>query len=70
MLGSLPFFEPNNGVFKVLVGLEKAAIINIRIIDMISHEVIPTKLTPSTYFTIPFNTSASWRILPDHTRNR
>lgn len=50
--------NPNNGVFKVLVGLEKTAIINIRIIDMISHEVYPaTKLTPSTYFTIPFNTS-------------
>ncbi|PRB04098.1 hypothetical protein CQ046_07685 [Chryseobacterium sp. MYb7] len=50
--------NPNNGVFKVLVGLEKAAIINIRIIDMISHEVYPaTKLTPSTYFTVPFNTS-------------
>ncbi|BFO65401.1 SprB repeat-containing protein [Chryseobacterium sp. KCF3-3] len=50
--------NPNNGLFKVLVGLEKAAIINIRIIDMISHEVYPaTKLTPSTYFTVPFNTS-------------
>ena len=50
--------NPNNGVFKVLIGLEKAAIINIRIIDMISHEVYPaTKLTPSTYFTVPFNTS-------------
>ncbi|MBB6329226.1 hypothetical protein HNP24_000176 [Chryseobacterium sediminis] len=50
--------NPNNGVFKVLVGLEKAAIINIRIIDLISHEVYPaTKLTPSTYFTVPFNTS-------------
>lgn len=50
--------NPNNGVFKVLVGLEKEAIINVRIVDMISHEVYPaTKMTPSTYFAIPFNTS-------------
>lgn len=50
--------NPNNGVFSILVGLDKAAIINVRIIDMISHEAYPAvKKTPSTYFTIPYNTS-------------
>ncbi|WP_326983259.1 hypothetical protein VUJ46_01555 [Chryseobacterium sp. MYb264] len=50
--------NPNNGVFQVLVGLDKASIINVRIIDMISHEAYPpVKMTPSTYFTIPYNTS-------------
>jgi len=50
--------NPNNGVFKVLVGLEKAATINVRIVDMISHEAHPAvKMTPSTFFTIPYSTS-------------
>ncbi len=50
--------NPNNGVFKILVGLDKAAIVNVRIIDMVSHEAYPAvKMTPSTYFTIPYNTS-------------
>lgn len=50
--------NPNNGVFKVLVGLEKPAIINVRIVDMISHEAHPAvKMTPSTFFTIPYSTS-------------
>jgi len=50
--------NPNKGVFKILVGLDKAAIINVRIIDMVSHEAYPAvKMTPSTYFTIPYNTS-------------
>lgn len=50
--------NPNTGVFSILVGLEKAAIINVRIIDMVSHEAYPAvKKTPSTYFTIPYNTS-------------
>ncbi|RLJ33280.1 putative secreted protein (Por secretion system target) [Chryseobacterium sp. 7] len=50
--------NPNNGIFSILVGLDKAAIINVRIIDMVSHEAYPAvKKTPSTYFTIPYNTS-------------
>nr|WP_315033178.1 T9SS type A sorting domain-containing protein [uncultured Chryseobacterium sp.] len=50
--------NPNNGVFKVLVGLEKEAPVNVRIVDMVSHEVQPAaKLPSSTFFTIPFNTS-------------
>lgn len=52
--------NPNNGVFKVLVGLEKEQPIKIRVIDMLSHEVFPTVLQPkATYFAVPFNTSLS-----------
>lgn len=50
--------NPNNGIFKLLVGLEKEAVINVRIVDMLSHEAYPAvKMPPSTYFTMPYNTS-------------
>jgi hypothetical protein len=52
--------NPNNGVFKVLIGLEKEQPIKIKIIDMLSHEVFPAVLQPkATYFAVPFNTALS-----------
>lgn len=50
--------NPNNGVFKVLVGLGKESPMKIRIIDMVSHEVFPAVTQPkAAYFVVPFNTS-------------
>ncbi|MBP2617879.1 SprB repeat-containing protein [Chryseobacterium jejuense] len=50
--------NPNKGVFKVLVGLDIAAPIKVRIVDMVSHEAYPAVDMPSsTYFTIPYSTS-------------
>lgn len=50
--------NPNNGVFKVLVGLGIEKPIKIRIMDMVSHEVLPAVNQPkAAYFAIPFNTT-------------
>ncbi len=50
--------NPNNGVFKVLVGLGVQNSIKIRIMDMVSHEVLPAVIQPkAAYFAVPFNTS-------------
>lgn len=50
--------NPNDGVFNVLVGLEKENPIKIRIIDMVSHEVFPAVTqTKSTDFVVPFGTA-------------
>lgn len=50
--------NPNNGVFKVLVGLGVQSPIKIRIMDMVSHEAYPAVIQPqATYFAVPFNTS-------------
>lgn len=50
--------NPNNGVFKVLVGLGIEKPIKIRILDMVSHEVFPAVSQPkATYFVVPFNTT-------------
>lgn len=50
--------NPNNGVFKVLVGLGVQNSIKIRIVDMVSHEAYPAVTQPkAAYFVVPFNTS-------------
>ncbi|AZA74935.1 T9SS type A sorting domain-containing protein [Chryseobacterium indoltheticum] len=50
--------NPNNGVFKILVGLGTENSIKIRIMDMVSHEVFPAVMQPkAAYFVVPFNTS-------------
>ncbi|RXM53209.1 MULTISPECIES: SprB repeat-containing protein [unclassified Chryseobacterium] len=50
--------NPNKGVFKVLVGLDIAAPVKVRIVDMMSHEAYPAVEMPSsTFFTIPYSTS-------------
>jgi plastocyanin len=50
--------NPNNGVFKVLVGLGTESPIKIRIMDMVSHEAYPAVTQPkAAYFVVPFNTS-------------
>lgn len=48
--------NPNNGIFKILIKLAKENIINLRIIDMISHQVFPSITRPkSVNFEIPFS---------------
>lgn len=50
--------NPNNGVFKVLVGLSEEKPIKIKIIDMVSHEAYPAVTQPkAAYFAVPYNTS-------------
>ncbi|MCY0976640.1 SprB repeat-containing protein [Chryseobacterium wangxinyae] len=50
--------NPNNGIFKVLVGLGEEKPIKIKIIDMVSHEAYPAVTQPkAAYFAVPYNTS-------------
>lgn len=50
--------NPNNGVYKVIVKLNKENTINLRILDMISHEAFPLVSKPKNIsFEVPFDTT-------------